>query len=94
MTMPSPYCIASYDFNHIVDSTRRRFIDGCSSIKLLQQAKSNIEREEIALVSILDIEHDFVLDIQLDCPHANDCSVANCRDTLRRLIESRLKFRY
>jgi len=58
---------------------------------LLKQARSETEREVIALVCMLDIEDEFVLDIKLDCCYAHDCKITNCRDKLRKLIETELK---
>jgi hypothetical protein len=56
----------------------------------MAEAKSETEKEEIALVCMLDVEEELVLDIHLDCRYADDCKVTNCRDKLRRLIESEL----
>jgi len=58
---------------------------------LLEQARSETEREVIALVCMLDIEDKFVIDVKLDCRYADDCKVTNCRDKLRKLIETELK---
>ena len=91
MVNRSPGCFGNYDFDHIADFAKKRFVDGCSTISMLQQARSEIEREEIALVCMLDVEDEFVLDVQLDCRYANDCKVTNCRDKLRKLIENELK---
>ena len=66
-------------------------MDGNSTISLLNQAHSETEREEIALVCMLDVEEELVLDIELDCRYANDCKVTNCRDKLRKLLEIELK---
>lgn len=68
-----------------------RFVEGYSTISLLQQARSKTEREEVALVCMLDIEDELVLNIELDCRYASDCKVTNCRDKLRKLIEAELK---
>ncbi len=84
-------CFGHYDFDHITYFARKRFIDGYSTIDLLGQARSETEREEIALVCMLDIEDKFVLNIQLDCRYADDCKVTNCRDKLKKLIETELK---
>lgn len=90
MANRSPGCFGNYDFDNIAEFARKRFIDGQSTIKLLQSAKSQTEKEEIALVCMLDVEDEVVLDIQLDCRYADDCKVTNCRDKLRRLIETEL----
>jgi len=83
----NPGCFGDYDFDKITYFARKRFIDGVSTIKLMSEAKSETEKEEIALVCMLDVEDEVVLDIQLDCRYADECKVTNCRDKLRRLIE-------
>ena len=90
MANHSPGCFGHYNFEHIADFARKRFIDGHSTINLLKQAQSEIEREEIALVCMLDVEDEIVIDVRLDCRYANDCKVTNCRDKLRKLIETEL----
>ena len=84
-------CFGNYDFDKIADFARKRFVEGQSTIQLLQQAKTESERQEIALVCMLDVEDELVLDISLDCRYAEDCKVTNCRDKLRQLIESELQ---
>ena len=90
MANHSPGCFGHYDFDHIADFARKRFVDGHSTISLLKQAQSEAEREEIALVCMLDVEDEIVIDVRLDCRYANDCKVTNCRDKLRKLIETEL----
>ena len=87
----SPGCFGSYDFDRIAHFAKKRFVDGNSTINLLEQANSKTEREEIALVCMLDVEDEIVLDVDLDCRYADDCKVTNCRDKLRKLIEIELK---
>jgi len=87
----SPGCFGHYDFDHIAKFAKKRFIDGSSTISLLEQARSESEREVIALVCMLDVEDKFVIDVKLDCRYADDCKVTNCRDKLRKLIETELK---
>lgn len=89
----NPGCIGHYDFEHIVYFAKLRFIDGYSTISLMQRARSEIEREEVAMVCMLDIEDELVLNIKLNCRYANDCKITDCRDRLRSLIEAELKSR-
>ena len=90
MTNYSPGCFGNYDFDRIAYFAKKRFVDGNSTISLLNQVRSETEREEIALVCMLDVDDELVLDVKLDCRYANDCKVTNCRDKLRKLIETEL----
>lgn len=91
MVNHNPGCFGHYNFDHITYFAIKRFVDGCSTISMLKQARSEIEREEIALVCMLDVEDEIVLDVQLNCRYADDCKVTNCRDKLRKLIEEELR---
>jgi len=91
MKTSNPGCFGNYDFDHVAYYAKKRFIDGDSTINLLQKAQTQTEREEIALVCMLDVEDKIVMDIELDCQYANDCKITNCRDRMRQLIEAELK---
>ncbi len=68
MACNNPRCLGNYDFDKIAFFARKRFIEGCQTITLLDQARSQREKEEIVLVSMLDIEDDEVCDLQLQLP--------------------------
>ena len=87
----SPGCFGKYDFNNIAKFAKKRFVEGDSTISLLKKARSKIEREEIALVCMLDVDDAIVLDVKMDCRYADDCKVTNCREKLRKLIETELE---
>lgn len=90
MANNNPGCFGHYDFDHIAHFAKKRFVDGYSTISLLQQARSDTEREEVALVCMLDIEDELVLNMELKCRYSSNCKVTNCRDKLRKLIENEL----
>jgi hypothetical protein len=86
-TCVHPRCMGNYDFEHIAHYARKRFVEGLDTMALLQQAKSQREKEEIALVCMLDVDENVIRDLQLSCRHADACEVTDCRDRLRELIE-------
>jgi hypothetical protein len=83
----NPRCLGSYDFEHIAHFARKRFVEGFDTVSLLQQAHSQREKEEIALVCMLDVEDEFVRKLRLSCRHADACEVIDCRDRLKEMIE-------
>ena len=85
-----PDCLGNYDFDHIAAYAKRRFVDGCSTVAMIAEAKTQRAREEIALVSMLDIADDEIVDIELRCRHASKCRITDCRDRLRKMIKARL----
>ena len=92
MANRNPGCFGNFDFDHIANFAKKRFVEGCSTISLLDQAQSETERMEIALVCMLDVEDKYVLDVELECPYSDDCKITNCRDKLRALLETELKY--
>lgn len=93
-TCHNPRCLGNYDFEDIARFAKKRFVDGFDTIALLAQAKSTREKEEIALVCMLDVEEDVVKDLRLDCRHAARCKATDCRDRLKKLIEADLAARH
>ena len=90
MECKDPDCMGEYDFDHIAEYARKRFVEGCDTLTLMQQASTELEREEIALVCLLDVEDDTIRDIRLGCRYAEQCLITNCRNRLRKMIEMEL----
>ena len=86
-----PGCMGGYDFNNIAQFARKRFIEGYNTIDLMTKAKTYREKEEIALVAMLDLDDKTVADLKLDCKHAGRCRVTNCRSLLRKMINESLE---
>ncbi|MGB5605675.1 MAG: hypothetical protein WBN51_04095 [Gammaproteobacteria bacterium] len=90
MACHNPGCLGEYDFDQIAFFARKRFIEGCQTVTLLEQARSQREKEEIALVCMLDIADDQVRDLQLSCQHSEHCKVTTCRSQLKTMIAAEL----
>lgn len=90
MTHDKPDCLGSYDFEHIAFYAKKRFIDGCDTVALMAEASSDQAKEEIALVSMLDVKDDEIRDIALSCRYANECKILDCRERLRKMIKDQL----
>jgi hypothetical protein len=86
----NPGCLGNYNFDKIAFFAKKRFVEGWDTIELMEAATSEREKEEIALVSFLDLEDDEIRDLQLCCRHAGHCEVMDCRDRLKKLIEAEL----
>ena len=90
MSCRIPKCMGSYDFEQIAFYAKKRFIDDCSTMDLMQAAKSEHEKEEIALVSMLHIANDQMVELELTCKYANKCKVMECRERLRKMISKEM----
>ena len=87
MPCHNPRCMGNYDFDHIAFYAKKRFVEGCSTIELMEAAKSVQEKEEIALVSLLDVDDGQIRDLRLCCKYAGQCKAINCRNKLIKLLE-------
>lgn len=83
-------CMGNYDFDHIAFFAIKRFVEGCNTIELLGAAKTEREKEEIALVCLLHLEDDTIRDLHLSCTYSGQCKAINCRDKLKKLIAKKL----
>lgn len=87
MTCYNPGCLGNYDFDNIALFARKRFIEGIDTVELMKNASSDREKEEIALVAMLDLNDETITDLKLDCKHDSVCVVTNCRNLLRQMIQ-------
>jgi len=90
MTLQVAGCIGGYDFEQILYFAKKRFLEGCDTVTLLKQAHSDREKEEIILISLLNVDDDQIQELQLTCPHACDCAVRNCRQRLKQMFKEQL----
>ena len=79
-------CMGNYDFDKIAFYAKKRFIDGYDTIELMEAAKTERDKEEIVLVSLLHVSNDKIRDIELTCKHASKCKVMDCRERLIKMI--------
>jgi len=85
-----PGCIGNYNFAIIALFARIRFIEGCNTIDLMRNARTHREKEEFALVVMLDLNDKTVTDLKLDCKHASTCKITICRNLLIKMINESL----
>ncbi len=79
-------CMGQYDFDRIARYARKRFVEGIDTITLLGDANSVVEREEIVLVSLLDVDGAEITALEISCSHASSCAVTDCHERLRQKI--------
>lgn len=90
MTLYVPGCMGKYDFDHIAHYAKKRYVDGYDTVSLMMQATTDREKEEIALVCMLDVDDATIRDIDLSCRYASECKITTCRDQIRGMIEAEL----
>ena len=80
-------CLGYYDFDQVVVFAKQKFIDGYSTIDLLKNAKTQKERDEVTLIAFFDLDVDCVTELSLHCRFAEVCTVKNCWQTFKGMIE-------
>ena len=91
-------CMGNYNFDNIAYFAKRRFLEGRDTIALLAEllaaAKTEREKEEIALVSSLQLEDDNIRELQVRCRYAGQCKTcagqcrtSDCIKKLKKMIE-------
>ena len=82
--------MGDYDFDKIAFFAKKRFIEGCDTIELMEAAETQCEKEEIALVSLLHVSNDEIKDIKLTCKYSGKCEVMDCRERLINMIAEKI----
>jgi hypothetical protein len=90
MSCYNPQCIGNYDFDKVAYYAKKRFVEGYDTLTLLTHAHTQREKEEIALVSTLDLDDEEIQVLQLSCRYAHECKAINCREKLKTIIEEEL----
>ena len=81
-----PGCSGNYNFAHIALFARKRFIEGCNTVDLMRNARTQREKEEIALVAMLDPYDKTYTGLRLNCKCAGTCKFTPCRKLLKKMI--------
>ena len=90
MSCQIPGCVGHYDLERIAAIAKKRFVEGFDTVTLLQQAKTDGEKEEVVLISMLKVEDEQIRQLELCCPHEGNCKVLDCRRRLKKLLENEL----
>lgn len=86
-------CFSKYDFERMVTIARRKFIEGRPTLSLLKEAGSELEKEEVMLVTMLDVDDWNLIDIIEGCEEGDECSMMGCRDDFKKAIVSAIQLR-
>lgn len=91
MKYHNPDCVGNFNFDNIAYYAHKRFIEGYSTIELMQKTQSHRRRQEIALVAMMDIDETTVNNLHLSCQYKEQCKVTTCRKIIKEIIEDNLK---
>ncbi|OVE81543.1 hypothetical protein BVY04_02985 [bacterium M21] len=86
-------CFSKYDFGRMVTVARHKFIDKKSTLALLKEVESDLEKEEVMLVGMLDVDDWNLIDVIEGCEEGDECSMLGCRDVFKQAIISAIRTR-
>ena len=90
MSCQNPRCMGKYDFDHIAFFAIKRFVEGWKTVDLLGSARSEQEKEEIALVCLLHLDDNAIDDFHLCCNYSGHCKTISYRNRLKKLIREKI----
>ena len=84
-------CFCKYEVEELEELGRKKFIERFPTVKLMQSASTQRDKDLICVISMLDID-DSIAEIMIR-EHMADatCDVLACRENLKRRLHHRLK---
>ena len=87
-------CLRQFEFEHVAFYARKRYVEGISTIVLLCNAKTECEKTLIALASLLDLDDEWILELQPYCSDKCQRRMFDLRDQLRLMIQQERALRH
>ncbi len=84
-------CFCKYGDNELAAIARKKFVDQRSTMDLMESAKSEREMDEVAVISLFDVEDVALSELMKEKLEDDRCSVVSCRKMLKRQIEGMIK---
>lgn len=86
MPCNNPECLRKHKYARIAFYARKHYVDGVNTIALLCEARSEDEKMQIVLASLLDLDDDGFGDLLPLCSHRCRCRMLDLRKQLRHMI--------
>ena len=86
-----PYSTSSLyelNINNLIHYAYKRYIENIQTIELMQQATTRQQKEEIALIALLDVKDDLNISLSFQSPYLNINNLQQLRVVILRAINS------
>lgn len=83
-------CFCEYDLDDLIDVGYKRYVKNIPTVELMEKAISEKEKDEICLISMLDIDEDNLAEVMGDLIVDEKCHILSCRRLLRKQIGKKL----
>ena len=81
-------CFCRYRVDELAALAKTKFIEHRSTIDMMENAGSDIERAEVAIISLFDVDDATLMEVMKGKLEDGDCNVVSCRRMLKRQIET------
>jgi len=76
------------DFEHLAYYAHKHYIEGVQTMELMEKANSEREKEEIALVALLDVQSDVNIVLSQHQPQVEIGHLSDLKRVLRQYIQA------
>ncbi|MFW2371651.1 MAG: hypothetical protein ACN4GM_00905 [Gammaproteobacteria bacterium] len=87
MIIETSNCLHDLDFEHLAYYAHQHYIEGVQTIELMEKANSEKEKEEIALVALLDVQTNVSIELSHHQPHENVGHLTDLKRVLQQYIQ-------
>ena len=88
--MKPKFCFCEYDIDELIDLGYRRYVKNIPTVELMNEAISEKEKDEVCVISMLDIDDDKLEEVMGDMTADKKCNIISCRRLLRKQICKKL----
>lgn len=81
-------CFCRYRVDELAALAKTKLMEHRSTMEMMESAKSDIERAEIAIISLFDVDDATLREVMEGKLEDGDCNVVSCRRMLIRQIET------
>lgn len=81
-------CFCRYRVDELAAFAKTKFIEHRSTIDMMENAGSDKERAEVAIISLFDVDDATLREVMEGKLEDVDCNVVSCRRMLKRQIET------
>lgn len=80
------HCFCHYDVRDLLVLAKEKFHNKRKTVDMMHEARSDEERNRVAILALLDLDDEQVLRVLADRIEGPNCDILSCRDMLRKQI--------
>ena len=88
--MKPAFCFCKYDIDELIHIGRKKYLEKIPTVELMKEATSRKEKDEVCVISMLDIDDEKLEEVMANKVTDKKCNVISCRQMLREQIKKKL----